>query len=116
LVVATVIGNGGAAKILFFQFLRNLLHCQGIRRSQEENESKRGKKARDIGKNKQPKCQNIVRLVRFIGDGMGIRMAIGMGMEMGILGGFRLGPSVKVNKAKSGNASEIIPQKLGSSN
>jgi len=43
-------------------------------------------------------------------------MAIGMGMEMGILGGFRLGPSVKVNKAKSGNASEIIPQKLGSSN
>lgn len=72
-VPASVIGNGGAAKILFFQFLRNLLHCQGIRRSQAKNESKREeknkKKAKDIGQNKQPKCQNIVRLVRFIGEG-----------------------------------------------
>jgi len=76
------------------------------RRSQEENESKRGeKKARHIEKEKQvsqmPKHSAACSVYWGIGD---------------LWGGFCLGASAKVNKAKSGNASEIIPQQLGSSN
>lgn len=68
----------------------------GVRRKNErKDETKRGKKAKDIGKNKQPKCQNIVRLVRFI-EGMedsGWRIgdkvvgAWGLGIFGGLLSG-----------------------------
>lgn len=34
----------GAAKILFFQFLRNLLHCQGIHRAEEEKKRTKHRK------------------------------------------------------------------------
>lgn len=49
-VIVVVVVSGelrcGAAKILFFQFLRNLLHCQGIHRAGKSRERKKRTKHR----------------------------------------------------------------------